>query len=436
MKPNYYHSSDFGFDQRSISPAALDVVEGLQQAGFDGYLVGGCVRDLLFGKAPKDFDVTTNGLPEEVRGLFRRARIIGRRFRIVHVRFGREVIEVATYRTNPNKKKKGGWWRWGRGSGAVSGRILDDNVYGTMEDDAYRRDFTANAIYYDPFSEQVVDFVGGVEDIRRNQLNMIGQPTERFIEDPVRMLRVIRFQAKLGIEPESALADAIEAQQSLINDVPPARLFDEVLKLFHHAHGVESWNRLHESGMDAYLFPQTFKAISERPSLLTLVRAALENTDRRVAQDKPVIPAFLFSVLLWQPFVEQKALLASEIGNYGELVWKSGDIVFSEQCQRVAIPRRVSIVSIEIWLMQGNLERRKPRSIMAMMSNRRFRAAYDFLLLRSKIGEVGTGLVDWWTRIQDANDSTRLKMIADLKPDRKRSPKSSKRFPRKRRAVS
>ena len=438
MKPAYYKSSDFGFNRKRINRAALDVVKGLQQAGFDGYLVGGCVRDLLFGKEPKDFDVTTNASPEEAHKIFRRSRIIGRRFRLVHVRFGREVIEVATYRANPNQPKadqqKGKkWWQWKKNKDTASGRILDDNVYGTLEEDASRRDFTVNALYYDPFKEQVVDFLGGVEDVQGNHLKMIGDPNARFVEDPVRMLRVIRFQAKLGIEPEARLITAIQAHKSLISDVPAARLFDEVLKLFHHAHGVNSWRGLRDSGLDAFLFPEVYKVIEDSTPLQRLIELALVNTDRRIQQNKPVIPAFLFAVLLWRPFCDNMAALQSQISNYGELVWQAGDRVFAEQCAHVAIPRRVSAATIEVWLMQGNLERRRPKSILSLMANRRFRAGYDFLLLRAKIGEVEQGLVDWWTDMQETNDTGRLDMIDQLHPGDARSPNARKRSPRKRR---
>jgi poly(A) polymerase len=433
LKPTYYQSSEFGFDRKRISRAALEVVEELQRAGYDGYLVGGCVRDLMLGKRPKDFDVTTDANPEEVRGLFRRARIIGRRFRLVHVRFGREVIEVATYRAHPNLKKssnkKRGWLPWRAKTASENGRILDDNVYGTIEDDAIRRDFTANALYYDPASEQVLDFLGGVEDINSNRIRMIGEPRERFAEDPVRMLRVLRFKAKLGLEPDKKLAAAIKEHRALIAEVPSARLYEEVLKLFHHAHGVESWHELRDSGLASWLFSQTIEVIEEEGGERweQFILQALANTDRRISQNKPVIPAFLFAVLLWRPFNSHYQAMARDKRGYNEIVWQAGDKVFALQSSEVAVPRRVSAPAIEVWLMQGNLERRRPRTIISLLENRRFRAAYDFLLLRGKVEDIDPALIEWWTRIQDVDEQARQEMIGNLQSGDGRSKRPRKR---------
>ncbi len=438
MKPTYYQSSEFGFSRNQISNAALDVVDGLQQAGFDGYLVGGCVRDLILGKEPKDFDVTTDASPEQARDIFRRARIIGRRFRLVHVRFGREVIEVATYRAPPDLKrsseKKKGWMPWRKKAPTESGRILDDNVYGTIEDDAIRRDFTINALYYDPFSEQVIDFLGGVTDLQNNQMTMIGNPETRFAEDPVRMLRVLRFKAKLGLEPDAALTNAVDKQRSLIAEVPAARLYDEVLKLFHHAHAVNSWRELRRSGMADYLFSQTINAIEEEGGERweELIIRALENTDRRVRQDKPVIPAFLFAVLLWRPFCRRYDQLSNGKSYNSETFWQAGDQVFANQVQEVAVPRRVSVPSIEVWMMQGNLERRRPKSIFTLLENRRFRAAYDFLLLRGNVEKVDQEISDWWTRIQSLNENGRREMVEQLRANTT-TPSTSRKRRRSRR---
>jgi len=434
LKPVTYQSSEFGFSRKNISRAALDVVEGLHRAGYDSYLVGGCVRDLLLGKEPKDFDVTTDATPEQVSELFDRARIIGRRFRIVHVRYRREVIEVATYRADPNRTKKKGWLSWTKKSNNHGGRILDDNVYGDIDDDAIRRDFTVNALYYDPFREQVLDFLDGVEDIRKKQLKMIGNPVERFAEDPVRMLRVVRFKAKLELQPEDSLDRAIIKHRGLLEQVPAARLFDEVLKLFHHAHGVRSWQELCASGLAPYLFGQTMEAIEqpEGERYQRLIVSALENTDRRISKGKPVIPAFLYAVLLWRPYCLRTEAILKQRTNHHEAMQQAGEEVFSIQTLQVAVPRRVSAPAMEVWKMQGGLERRRPRSIMPMLSNRRFRAAYDFLILRVRIGEVEQSLVDWWTRIQEVDEKGRRQMISQLhdstssKPRRKRSPRKRK----------
>ena len=438
MNPTYYQSSEFGFDRSHISRAALKVVEGLHAAGYDGYLVGGCVRDLLLGKEPKDFDVTTDAKPEEVKKLFDRARIIGRRFRLVHVRFRGETVEVATYRADPNRSAKKRWFKWSRKQSAGSGRITDDNVYGDIEDDAIRRDFTVNALYYDPSLEQVIDFLGGVADIKQHRLKMIGEPEERFAEDPVRMLRVIRFRAKLGLDPEPALIEAIHENRQLLADVPAARLFDEVLKMFHHAHGASSWLGLSETGLVELLFGQTAEVVGREDGAKyeQLILFALENTDRRIIQGKPVIPAFLFAVVLWGPFSLRYRQLSEVNRDFTQALHQASEEVFAGQCVQVSVPRRVSTPSIEIWQLQGALERRRPRAIRGILENRRFRAAYDFLLLRARIGETSQELVDWWTRIQDADNDGRHKMIGALTPG-KSSPRSRKRrSPRKRKSVS
>ena len=409
-----------GFSRAQIHRNAVKVVSSLQQAGYDGYLVGGCVRDLILGQRPKDFDITTNATPEQICRLFSRARIIGRRFKLVHVRFGREVYEVATYRADPGSAKKTGikkWLPWG-GAKTRLGRIADDNVFGCIEEDAVRRDFTVNALYYDPHTEEVLDFVDGLGDAQRRQLKVIGVPRRRFAEDPVRMLRVLRFQEKLQLQLEPGLIEAIDACAELIDEVPAARLFDEVLKLFHHAHAAASWRWLQQRGLSGRLFPQLSAFVeADHDPLHTqrLVLLGLENTDRRVQQGKPVIASFLFCVLLWSPFQQTLATLRDKKQPVGQAVWQAADIVFARQSTRVAVPRRVSVPAIEIWQMQSLLERRAPRSIQRTLENRRFRAAYDFLLLRAEVGQVPAETAAWWTRLQQLDASERDRLINDLK---------------------
>ena len=438
MKPIYYQSSEFGFDRGRISRAALKVVEILHKAGYDGYLVGGCVRDLLLGKVPKDFDVTTDAKPEEVKKLFDRARIIGRRFRLVHVRFRGETVEVATYRADPNRSKKSKWFNWSSKQKPVGGRITDDNVYGDIEDDSIRRDFTVNALYYDPSTERVIDYLGGVSDIENHRLKMIGDPIERFAEDPVRMLRVIRFKAKLGLLPDPSLEASIHDHRQLLAEVPPARLFDEVLKMFHHAHAVSSWKELRKIGVAELLFDQAVEILESEGGDVyeQLILHALENTDRRIAEEKPVIPAFLFAVVLWGPFMKHFKTLSQVQSNTAQALRQAADEVFAVQCLQVSVPRRVSIPSTEIWMLQGALERRRPRSVRSVLENRRFRAAYDFLLLRARIGEIEQELVDWWTRIQDADEGARNKMIGALSPGKSSRRSRKRRSPRKRKPAS
>ncbi len=410
-----YHAADLSFDRTWISDAALQVADALQAAGFDGYLVGGCVRDLLLNRRPKDFDITTNASPEQVRQLFRRARIIGRRFKIVHVRFGREIIEVATYRAKPGSAKA-------RRSGnpvkqfSDSGRVVDDNVFGTIEQDARRRDFTINALYYDPNRELVVDFLGGVKDARKNTLRMIGDARERFTEDPVRILRTLRFRAKLELTLESGLEPAIADCLELIEDVPAARLFDEVLKMFHHGHARKSWDELCDHNLVEKLFPMSAAVIANASDKSTedLIKIALENTDQRVGQGKPVIAAFLFAVLLWRPFRDEfPDKLHGAMPS--DAVWEYGDKIFARQCRRVAVPRRVSGAVMEIWEMQSWLEQRRPKTVPRVLESRRFRAGYDFLMLRQRVGEVDKELVRWWTDIQESSPERQQQLIEILR---------------------
>ena len=446
-----YHAGDLAFDRGWISEAALQVVGGLQAAGFDGYLVGGCVRDLLLQRQPKDFDITTNASPEQVKQLFRRSRIIGRRFKLVHVRFGREVIEVATYRAKPSgaSARKSGAGRARPLS--ERGRVVDDNVFGSIEQDAARRDFTINALYYDPSRERVVDFLGGVKDARKNTLRMIGDPRERFTEDPVRMLRAVRFRAKLGLTPASGLQPAIADCLDLLEDVPAARLFDEALKMFHHGHARASWDELRRHRLAEKLFPLTIEAI-EQPdgkAAADLALLALENTDQRVRQGKPVIAAFLFAVLLWMPFkleLQRRQAKQQKSVPPPEAIWAAGDAVFARQSRRVAVPRRVSGAVVEIWDMQFQLEQRRPKAVPRLLAAKRFRAAYDFLLLRQRIGEVDEELTQWWTDIQEQegipapdeyrpSERSHTMAGADDSP-RPPRPATNKRAPRRRRRRS
>ncbi|MEA3291335.1 MAG: polynucleotide adenylyltransferase PcnB [Pseudomonadota bacterium] len=430
MKPEVYDARELGISRRRISRGAVRVVEEIQQAGFEAWLVGGCVRDLLMGIEPKDFDVTTNAYPEEIQEVFRRARLIGRRFRLAHVRMGREVIEVATYRANPLD--------YADAPHQVTtehGRILSDNVYGDIEEDAARRDFTVNALYYDPVHEEVVDYLGGVRDSEAGLLRVIGDAERRFAEDPVRMLRVLRFRAKLGFDLEPDILDKIEHCAPLLEHVPPARMFDEVFKLFHHAHAVESWEELKQHGLLEHLLPQTADAINDPDSgeqAEQMIRLALESTDRRVREGKPVIPAFFFAVTLWRPFQKE---LREQLGkglHGSEAVWKAGERVVRRQTSRIAIPKRVSVPAIEIWEMQQRLEQRRPRTVRRMLDKQRFRAAYDFLLMRSKAGEVPTELAQWWTRIQEVDEVERQRMIGALQGGGDGGHRRKRRRPRKR----
>ncbi len=396
-----------------ISRYAISVVERLQGAGYQAYLVGGCVRDLLLDLDPKDFDVATSATPEQVRAEFRNARVIGRRFKLVHVHFGREIIEVATFRAHhPEGEEDENSNLSARNE---SGRILRDNVYGSLEDDAQRRDFTINALYYDPSSERILDYARGVHDIRNYQIRLIGNPTQRYQEDPVRMLRAVRFAAKLDFEIEKHSAEPIYQLAPLLGEIPSARLFDEVLKLFLAGYAVYTYELLVDYGLFEQLFPATAAALRDNPSYTdSLIHNALANTDLRIQQNKPVTPAFLFAALLW-PALPARALKLQERGMPAiPALQEAAQQLISEQCQRIAVPKRFTLPIREIWDMQERLPRRSGKRADMLLENPRFRAGYDFLLLRESAGEQTGGLGDWWTRYQDVSDSERRAMIRDL----------------------
>ena len=418
-----YSSDDLGFDRSEVSVNAMEVVERLQQKGYESYLVGGCVRDMILGLHPKDFDVTTSARPEQVKSLFGRSRIIGRRFKIVHVTYGRsrhgerEIIEVATYRAKANSNSATN--KKGRKKATVSdsGRLLDDNVYGTLDQDVERRDFTVNALYYDPVNDVVLDYYGGVEHLKRKELHIIGDTATRFSEDPVRMLRAVRFKAKLNLKTGKAMDQEIRNCAPHLGDVPAARLFDEVLKLFHHGAALDTWKVLSSTPLGKLLFPLSVRAISVEGGhrFEELIVHALKNTDSRINNDLPVMAGFLYAVLLWKPFVLEAEKQVEHGMRRNEAMWAASESVFKQQNKVISIPWRVRSPATEIWDLQPRLEKRVPRSIEKLLENRRFRAAYDFLELRSRIGEVDLDLVQWWTDIQEADGTQQKKMVDALR---------------------
>ncbi|AOU98550.1 poly(A) polymerase [Acidihalobacter yilgarnensis] len=383
-----------------ISPNALKVLYRLKDAGYEAYLVGGGVRDLLLGREPKDFDIATNARPEELQSLFRNCRLIGRRFRLAHVRYGREIIEVATFRA-PHEIAESD----GDAELSEEGRILRDNVYGTFEQDAWRRDFTINALYYDIRDFSVVDHAGGMGDIREGLLRLIGDPQVRYREDPVRMLRAVRFAAKLGFRIEAESEAPLFELAPLLADVAPARLFDEVLKLFQGGAAVQSFELMRHYGLFGVLFPATEAALATEIDgfPLTFLRQALENTDRRVAEGKPVTPAFLFAALLWEPVRQRvRDLNSDELGEIPALQIAAAEIS-AEQTRRISLPKRFSLPMREIWTQQPRFAQRQGKRPMRLMAHPRFRAAYDFLCLRARVGEIDVELSDWWTRLQESD---------------------------------
>ncbi len=382
--------------RKDISPNALRVLYRLRENGYGAYLVGGAVRDLLVGGHPKDFDVATNATPEEVKALFRNCRLIGRRFRLAHVVYGREIIEVATFRANVDD---------GSGDRELheGGRLLRDNVFGTIEDDAERRDFTANALYYAIEDFSVRDYTGGFEDVRNHVMKLIGDPEQRYREDPVRMLRAVRLAAKLGFSIDDASAAPLPVLAPLLREAAPARLFEECLKLFLSGHAVESFLGLERHGLLPVLLPETAAAIKSNRSgaLRKMLLEGLRGTDERVASDEPVSPAFLFALLLWPAYCRALMALQAQGMHAAEAQRRAADRVTVHQLAMIALPRRFSLPMQEIWLLQSRFGQRK--RVGRMLAHPRFRAAFDFLVLRQSASDEHAEEVAFWREAQEAS---------------------------------
>jgi poly(A) polymerase len=402
--------AEHAISRKSISAGALRVLYRLHEAGHRACLVGGAVRDLLLGGHPKDFDVATDATPEQVRALFRNCRLIGRRFRLAHVVFGREIVEVATFRGSSDD-----------GSGdrhLVDGRLVRDNVYGTIEEDAVRRDFTINALYYDIADFSVLDSVGGMGDLRHRVLRLIGDPEQRYREDPVRMLRAARLAAKLDFEIDAATAAPFAALGPLLAEAPPARLFDESLKMFLAGHGLASFRALEQHGLLQQVFPATARVLARDGAGhgRHLVEQTLANTDARVREDKPVTPEFLFAALLWEP-VRVAAQASIDSGSDPIAAWShAAERILREQAQRVAIPRRFTIAVEEIWAMQPRFVQRTKKRAFRLLEHPRFRAAYDFLVLRSDESPEVAELAAWWTDAQSLGHDQLGERLASMPP--------------------
>lgn len=395
--------------RKDISPSALRVLYRLHEAGYGAYLVGGAVRDLLLGEHPKDFDVATDATPEQVKHLFRNCRLIGRRFRLAHVVYGREIIEVATFRANSDD-----------GSGDretdEDGRVLRDNVYGTIEDDAIRRDFTANALYYAIADFSVRDYTGGFDDVGNRVLKLIGDPDTRYREDPVRMLRAIRLAAKLRFSIDAASADPIPRLASLLQEASPARLFEECLKLFLAGHAEASFLGLEAHGLLAALMPETAAALASNRSgaLRRMLLEGLRATDARIAADEPVSPAFLFALLLWPAYCRTLAMLQAQGVHAAEAERRAADRVTLHQVATVALPRRFSLPMQEIWLLQTRFSQRQRKRVVRLLAQPRFRAAYDFLLLRQSASDSHAADIAFWAEAQ--RDPDHALAVAALRP--------------------
>jgi poly(A) polymerase len=392
---------EHGIGRDSISYGARRVTDGLQAAGYSAYVVGGAGRDLLLKRHPKDYDVATNATPEEVRGVFRRSRIIGRRFRLVHVMFGEETVEVSTFRRMIEAEDA---------QTDEHGRLLRDNEFGDREQDAARRDFTANALFYDPGTQEIFDYHDGYDDIRSNILRIIGDPAVRYREDPVRMLRAVRLSAKLGMKLDAATAAPIAGMKDLLGNVPQARLLDELLKLLLSGHAVECIKKLRSMDLHHGLLPM-LDVILGQPLGEKFIMLALQNTDQRIREDKPVSPAFMFAALLWH---EVLAAWKSR-QDAGEppvaALHEAMDEVLERQREQLAIPRRYDAIMKELWLLQPRFEQRGGQRPMRLLMLPRFRAAYDFLLLRCESGEADPDLGLWWDEFQDASDERRAEML-------------------------
>jgi poly(A) polymerase len=418
--------SEHSISRAAISPNALKVLYRLKEAGYQAFLVGGAVRDLLLGIKPKDFDVATNALPEEVRRLFRNCRLIGRRFRLAHVHFGSEIIEVATFRAAAAPEREDAEDLDPDADAEVAsvedsehrafdqtGRILRDNIYGTIEEDVWRRDFTANGLYYNIDDFSIWDFVDGVGDVKARRLRLIGDPETRYREDPVRMLRAVRFAAKLDFSIEASTEQPIRRLAYLLDGVPAARLFDECLKLFLSGFGAKSFQLLRQYGLFEHLFPMSAAAFALAPYAYAqeMLELGLANTDVRVAADKPVTPTYLFAVLLWGAVLRQ--LNEQQAGPAPDLaqLMQACDSVLRAQQSRVAIPRRFAVPMRELFMLQPRFNRRSGVKSLSILQHPRFRAAYDFLLLRAQVGVADPELAQWWTDIQLLPQEERVALV-------------------------
>ena len=421
--------------RKDISENALKVLYRLNKAGYEAYLVGGGVRDLLLGKKPKDFDVTTNATPDQVRKLFRNCRLVGRRFRLAHVMFGPEIIEVATFRGH-HEDQPADRTTSQRGQ---NGMLLRDNIFGSIEDDAQRRDFTINSLYYSVADFSVRDYVGGMQDLEEGVIRLIGNPETRYREDPVRMLRAVRFAAKLHMRISPETAEPIARLATLINDVPPARLFEESLKLLQAGNGFDTYQLLREYSLFQPLFPTITRYFTEKgdSSMERIINLVLKNTDTRIQNDMRVNPAFLFAAMLWYPQLETAQKIAQESGlTYHDAFALAMNDVLDEACRTLAIPKRITTLVRDIWQLQLRMSRRQGKRAWKLMEHPKFRAAYDLLALRAEIegNHELQRLVQWWGEFQVAAPPAQKGMldVLDDEPEtRRRHRRPRKRTPRR-----
>ena len=423
--PAIIGAAKHGIRREDISSGSRRTVETLQQHGYKAYVVGGAVRDLLAGIHPKDYDVATNATPEQVRHCFRRSRIIGRRFQIVHVLMGAETIEVTTFRGHHGEQTQH------TGSKAhtdAHGRLLRDNVFGSEKDDAARRDFTVNALYFDPTSETIIDYHHGVADLKQKTLRIIGDPKTRYREDPVRMLRAVRLAAKLGLTIDPEARRPIREMAELIENIPPSRLIDEMLKLLTSGYAVKCIQQLRTEGLHHGLLP-LLDVILEQPLGERFVMLALENTDRRVREGKPTSPSFLFATLLWHEVLSKWETIKTSGERPMPALFLAMDEVLDVQAEKLAITRRIAGDIKDIWALQPRFEQRSGKRPYGVLEQPRFKAGYDFLLLRAESGEVDDELGNWWTEFMNSDGDARAAMLLPPKPDEAKKRRRRKRKP-------
>lgn len=419
-QPTTIPRSKHSISRANISPNALKVLYRLNGAGYQACLVGGGVRDLLLGLQPKDFDIGTAAHPEDVNRLFRNCRLIGRRFRLAHVHFDQEIIEVATFRAQHSEDDQE------ENENALrdeNGLIISDNVYGSIEEDALRRDFTVNALYYDIENYSVLDYVGGMEDLQLGVLRLIGDPEQRYREDPVRMLRAVRFAAKLGFRLDPETEAPIHRLGHLLEDISSARLFDELLKLLLSGNAVATFELLRLYGLFAYLLPMTERYLrkSNNPLFRNLLKQAFINTDTRINEGRPVTPSFLFATLLWFPLQERMQRMQEQGASEQEALNSASEEVIQIQVKYTALPRRFWGPMREIWAFQSRLQQRSGKRPLRLVTHPRFRAAYDFLMLRAQAGESEVQeLAEWWTQFQQLNEEEREQKTAGGHKSRRR----------------
>lgn len=428
-KPRILKVAEHGVRRGMISPCALRTTDQLQQAGYRAFVVGGAVRDLIMGRVPKDFDVATDATPEQVKAVIRRSRIIGRRFQIVHALCGNETVEVSTFRAMSAPIAEGENESDGMRADQ-HGRLLRDNVFGNQAEDASRRDFTANALFYDPSTEEVWDYHHGVADIRAKKLRMIGDPATRYREDPVRMLRAARFAAKLGFSIDGPTQQPIRDMADLLANVPSSRLFDEMMKLLLSGHAWACITTLRAEGLHHGLLP-LLDVILEQPMGERFVKLALEQTDLRIQQDKPISPGFLFATLLWHEVLAAWDINLKQGMRKSLALHQAMDDVLKQQSAQLNIPRRFDAVMNEIWQLQPRFFDRAGSKPFRLLNHPRFRAGYDFLLLRCQSGELEAELGEWWEKFQAADEDERQAMLLPETPE-----PGKKRRRRKRKSVA